>query len=118
MSFGMVFWLAIAAISIASIYFRHRDTESRNQVFQAMIDKGQPLPPDLFQKARNPMDGNRLIVGGIVLISLGFAALIFFSAMRYHGELDEAGFVPFLSAFPFCLGIGCLVAAYVIKRHG
>jgi len=118
MSLGIVFWLVIATIVVVAIYFRHRDTESRNQVLQAMIEKGQPLPPDLFQKMRNPMDGNRLIVGGIILIALGFAALIFFGAMRFYGEFDEEAFVPFVSAFPFCLGIGCLVAAYILKRHG
>jgi len=113
----MIFWLAIAAIAIAGIYYRHRDTESRNQVLQAMIENGQAVPPDLFDAARSPLDGHRLIVAGIILIALGFASLIFFGALAYFGELGNDLFVPFLSAFPFCLGIGCLIAARVIKRH-
>lgn len=116
MSDFMFFWLAIAAIVIAAIYFRHRSQEGRNGVLQTMIEKGQPVPPDMFQTARHPLDQHRLTVSGIILIALGFAAVIFFSALVHLQNLNER-FLPFLSAFPFCLGIGCLVAARFIKRH-
>ena len=115
MSIGMVFWAAIACIAIAAIHYRYQGEESRNKVLQAMIEKGQPVPPGLFEQQR-PMDGKKLVVSGIILISLGVALLIFTVALLYSGEVDET-FIPFFSAFPFCLGIACLIAARLIKRH-
>jgi cadmium resistance protein CadD (predicted permease) len=116
MSDFMFFWTAMAAIVIAAIYFRNQTQESRNQVFRTMIDKGQPVPADLFQEPRRPLDGNRLVVAGILLLSLAIAVTVFFSALTYFNEVDER-WLPYFGVFPFCLGIACLIAARVIKRH-
>jgi heme/copper-type cytochrome/quinol oxidase subunit 2 len=116
MSIGIVFWLVIAAIAISGIYFRHKAGDSRNQVLKTMIEKGQPIPDDLFDR-QTPMDGQNLMIGGIVLISIGVAMVIFFGAMSYYGEFDDNRFVPFVSAFPFCVGIALLICARLIKKH-
>lgn len=116
MSDFIFFWLAIAAIVIAAIYFRHRTQEGRNGVLQTMIEKGQPVPSHLFQEPRRPLDGNRLVVGGILLLSLAAAMGVFLSTLIYF-EAAKEFWLPFVAAFPFCLGIGCLVAARVLKRH-
>ena len=116
MSIGIVFWLVIATIAISGIYFRHRTVDSRNQVLKTMIEKGVPIPEDLFDR-KPPMDGRNLLVGGIVLISIGVAMVIFFGAMSYYGEFDDNRFVPFVSAYPFCVGIALLICVRLLKKH-
>ncbi len=116
MSDFMFFWLSIAAIVIAAIYFRHRNNEGRNGILQGMIEKGLPIPAHLFQAPRRPLDGNRMVVAGILLLSLSAAMVVFLSALIRFESLDD-NWLPFLSTFPFFIGIACLISARVIKRH-
>ena len=59
------FWLIIGAIVIASIYFRHQTAARRTQVVQAMVEKGAPIPPDLFQEPRRQaIDDGKLVQHG------------------------------------------------------
>jgi len=115
------FWLFIAAIAIASIVFRHLTAARRSQVIQAMVEKGAPIPPDLFQEPRRrPINGHTFIATGILLLGLAAGALVFFlalssSALNEHPEAPR--FVPFLSAFPFCIGIACLLVGRYLKSH-
>ncbi len=57
-----------------------------------------------------------LHAAGIILIGVGFAVAIFFTAPKWSGEVDER-FLPAISAFPFCLGIACLVVDRLIKPN-
>ncbi len=113
-----IFWLVIGIICVAAIYFRNARTVSRYQVLQAMIEKGQPVTTDIFDERlpRRRLDARQSFIAmGILLIGLGCGAAIFFTALTMH-EVDEP-FLPFLSAFPFCLGIACLVIGRVLKPN-
>jgi hypothetical protein len=115
------FWLIIGAIVIASLYFRHQTAVRRTQVIQTMVEKGAPIPSDLFQEPRrNPINGHTFIAAGILLLGLAAAALVFFLALTSAALNDHAQaprFVPFLSAFPFFIGIACLVTGRYLKSH-
>jgi len=115
------FWLIIGAIVVASIYFRHQTAARRTQVIQAMVEKGAPIPADLFQEPRrNPINGHTFIAAGILLLGLAAGALVFFLALSSPAinEHQEAPrFVPFISAFPFFIGIACLITGRYLKSH-
>lgn len=117
----VTFWLVIGVIALASIYFRHATARSRDQVIQAMAEKGQPLPPDFFTgPRRRAIDHRTFTATGILLLGLAAGALVFFlalssSVLNNHDEAPQ--FVPFLSAFPFFIGIACLVVGRYLKSH-
>jgi hypothetical protein len=116
-----VFWLFIAAIAIASIYFRHQTAAKRSQVIQAMVEKGTPVPPDLFQEPRRrPVNGHTFIAAGILLLGLAAGALVFFLALTsstFNSHEEAPRFVPFISAFPFFIGLACLAVGRYLKSH-
>mgnify|MGYP001546526042 CR=1 FL=1 len=117
---GTVFWLALATIIIAAIYFRHARTVSRHHVLQTMIEKGQPVSTEIFDERHYNRRGMEVwqsfLAAGIILIGAGFGMAIFFTALQWAGEVDER-FLPAISAFPFCLGIACLVVGRLIKPN-
>jgi peptidoglycan/LPS O-acetylase OafA/YrhL len=120
MELGHVIWLVIGAIAIAAIYFRHAKTVSRHHVLQTMIEKGQPVSTDIFDERQQPRRGievwQSFMAAGIILIGVGFAMAIFFTALQWSREVDEK-FLPAISAFPFCVGIACLVVGRFIKPN-
>jgi hypothetical protein len=119
MDSGAIFFLVIGAIAIAAIYFRHAKAVSRHHVLQTMIEKGQPVSTDIFDE-RNPRRRGleawqSFMAAGVILIGTGFAMALFFTALSWH-EVDEPH-LPFLAAFPFCIGISCLVVGRFIKPN-
>lgn len=120
METAIVFWLVIGAIVITAIYFRHAKAVSRHHVLQTMIEKGQPVSTDIFDERHVPRRGievwQSFMAAGIILIGLGFAMAIFFTALQWTDEVNER-FLPAISAFPFCLGIACLVVGRFIKPN-
>lgn len=116
----MFFWTAIAAIAIAAIYFRHAKAVSRHHVLQTMIEKGQPVSTEIFDERQNGRRGievwQSFMAAGIILIGLGFAMAIFFTALQWSDEVQER-FLPAIAAFPFCVGIACLVVGRLIKPN-
>jgi len=121
MSPFIFFWLMIAIIAVSALYFRYATGAKRSQVIQAMVEKGVPLPPDLFQEPRRrPIGSRTFIAAGILLLGTATACLVFFLALTSSvlNDHDQAPrFVPFISAFPFCIGIACLLVGRYFKSH-
>lgn len=115
----IVFWLMIAAIAVSAIYFRYATAAKRSQVIQAMVEKGAPLPPDLFQEPRRrPIGSRTFIAAGILLLGTAAGCLVFFLALTSNMFGDHEGapaFLPFISAFPFCIGVACLLVGRYFK---
>jgi len=120
MDLAVVFWLVIGAIVIAGTYFRNAAQVSRNEVIKTLLEKGHPLPPELFKEGR-PWDHRNFVAGGILLCGLGVAAAVFFWALTsglFGGPDNEhAKFLPFVSACPVCLGIACFLVGRYLKSH-
>ncbi|MBV9548968.1 MAG: hypothetical protein JO256_04770 [Alphaproteobacteria bacterium] len=118
----IIFWLMIGVIAVASLYFRHATAVKRTEVLQAMIEKGAPIPPDLFQEPRRrPVGSRSFVAAGILLLGTAAAMLVFFLAFisSRFGVPDRAGiaYLPFTSAFPFFVGIACLLVGRYFKSH-
>ncbi len=114
------FWLVIAAIAIAGMYFRYAASTARDRAIQAMAEKGLPLPPDLFQEPRRrPIGIRTFTAAGILLLGLAAAMLVFFWALTSSnfGDAAQERFLPFLSAFPFFIGIASLLVGRYYKSH-
>lgn len=117
------FWLAVVVIAVSAIYFRHATAAKRSQVIQAMVEKGMPLPPDLFQEPRRrPLGSRTFIAAGILLLGTAAACLVFFWAMTSTqfgppGHDDIPPFLTFTSAFPFFIGIASLLVGRYYKSH-
>ena len=117
----IVFWLVIAAIAVSAIYFRHATAARRSQVIQAMVEKGAPVPPDLFQEPRRrPIGSRTFIAAGILLLGCAAGCLVFFWALTssLFGDHDRPpAFLPFISAFPFFIGVACLLVGRYLKSN-
>jgi hypothetical protein len=119
----IVFWLMIAAIAVSAIYFRHATAARRSQVIQAMVEKGVPLPPDLFQEPRRrPVGSRTFIAAGILLLGTAAGCLVFFWAMTSSqfgppGNEEIPKFLIFTSAFPFFIGVACLLVGRYFKSN-
>ena len=116
---GAAFWLGLAAIVIAAIYFRHARTLSRHHVLETMIEKGQPVSTEIFDE-RNYRRGmgvrQAFLAAGIILIGVSCGMAILFAALQWTGEVDEK-FLPAIAAIPFCVGIACLVTSRLLKQN-
>jgi len=115
------FWLMMAIIAVSAIYFRHATAARRSQVIQAMVEKGAPVPPDLFQEPRRrPIGSHTFIAAGILLLGTATATLVFFLALTssmFNDRDHVPRFLPFISAFPFFIGIACLLVGRYLKSH-
>jgi hypothetical protein len=113
----IVFWLMIAAIAVSAIYFRYATAAKRSQVIQAMVEKGAPVPPDLFQEPRRrPIGSRTFIAAGILLLGTAAGCLVFFLALSSNQFGENAPhFLPFITAFPFFIGIACLLVGRYFK---
>ncbi len=117
----VIFWLTIGVICVAALYFRHATAASRSKVIEAMVEKGTPIPPDLFQEPRRRPFGSRtFIAAGILHLGVAAGCLVFFLALtsKTLNEHEHVPlFVPFVSAFPFFIGIACLLVGRYFKSH-
>jgi hypothetical protein len=114
---SIALWVLIAIVIGAIVYFRYRTSIERIRLMQSLIEKGQPIPPELLTgnaKKRDP------VARGIMLISIGLATGLFFWAMTsgYFGEKDPDSWLPFFGAFPLFIGIAYLTIGLYQRRHG
>ncbi|HEX2760765.1 MAG TPA: DUF6249 domain-containing protein [Rhizomicrobium sp.] len=118
MDVGVVFWLVIGAVAVAGVIGNSYAASKKNALIESLIEKGQPIPPALFE-GRKPYDWRGFMVGGVILLAAGIGLAIFFCALitwQVHDE--EQRFLPFISAFPISLGAACLLIARYLKNNG
>lgn len=118
MDVGVVFWLVIGAVAVAGVLGNSYAASKKNALIESLIEKGQPIPPQLFE-GRKPYDWRGFMVGGVILLAAGVGLAIFFTALitwQVQGEGER--FLPFISAFPITLGVACLLIARYLKNNG
>jgi hypothetical protein len=117
----LVFWSAIAAIAIVSIVFRFFEQHSRNKTLRILAEKGHTIPPEIFTS--NPISYHRTansFRAGILLMSIGIGAAIFFYAMTsnsiFEGPIRGVNWLPALGVIPFMLGFALFLIAIIERR--
>ena len=118
MDVGVVFWVVIGAVAMAGVIGNSYVASKKNALIENLIEKGQPIPPQLFE-GRKPYDWRGFMVGGVILVAAGIGLAIFFTALitwQVQGEGER--FLPFISAFPITLGAALLLIARYLKNNG
>jgi len=107
----LIFWGAIVLIVVLGNYFRYKSQSSRHRVIETMVQKGQPVPPELLAgrdqysyRYHNP------IQSGIFLMCIGIALAVFFWAMTGGGNFMDSNdhipnWLPVIGIFPFMVGL-------------
>jgi hypothetical protein len=115
----MVFWIAVCVIAVSAIFFRHRTRVSRDRLLQSLVDKGQPIPPELL---RPHASGSRSFFcswrAGVILICLGIAIFLsqYFGSFYGGGPFEAFGRRGFGAVFPFMIGVAFVTIALVERR--
>lgn len=101
----IAFFGTVVSLVALGLFAAHRKNLLLHGTIRAMIEKGQPIPPELLkpqEAARRP--GNDLRKG-LVLSAVGIALLLLFSTL--HG-LPAA--IAALGFIPLCMGIAFIIA--------
>jgi hypothetical protein len=115
MDVAVVFWLVIGAIAVAGVIGSSYRATKKNALIERLIEKGQPVPPELFN---NPYNWRGFMIGGVVLTSVGVGLAIFFTALiTWQVQGEGQRFLPFISAFPITLGVALLLIARYLKNN-
>ena len=106
-----IFWSAIVIIVVVGNYFRYRSQASRHRVIETMVQKGQPVPPELLAgRDRYAYRYYSPIQSGIFLMCIGVALAVFFWAMTGGGDFMDSkdhipNWLPVIGIFPFMVGL-------------
>ena len=117
---AMGFWLFIAAVVVAGIWFDVRKRESQQETLRRVVESGQHLDPAMIDKLLAAGGGPSRIdrdlkVGGLIVIfvSPGLAILGWFLEKLQPNLFDVMLGVALMVGF---VGIGLLVAGKVSER--
>jgi len=117
MDVSVVFWLVIGAVAVAGVIGNSYAAAKKNALIESLIEKGQPIPPQLLE-GRKIYDWRGFMVAGVIFATSGVALLIFFLALTTWQVTDpEQRFLPFISAFPISIGVAFLVIARYLKNN-
>jgi len=92
-----------AIIIWAVSHYRHKTQKAHSDVLIAMIDKGEPITPEIIESIgvqKKPKDHD--LRRGVILIALGIAALI---TAQFTSEIDVKNGFRALAMFPLFVGI-------------
>jgi len=107
------FVFVLALLLIISLGNAHKE-KLRHETIQRALEKGQPLPADVFSQAAlspeflksladRPRNDRR---GGLVAIAVGIGLYVFFDAMQSEGVPDG---VKWVGLIPGLIGVALLV---------
>lgn len=114
---AMAFWAFIAACVVGGIWDSIRKREAQHETLRRMIESGQDVDQALMDKllgTAKQVDRD-LKIGGLIVVCVapGLAALgIFVSQQNPDALFPLLG----VAALVACVGIGLLVASYVVGR--
>lgn len=117
MDVAIVFWLVIGVIAVAGVIGSSYRETKKNALIESLIEKGQPIPPQLFEGSK-PYDWRGFMIGGVMSTAVGVALAIFFWALTTWQATDpEQRFLPFISAFPIVIGVALIAIARHLKNN-
>lgn len=115
------FWLFLATVVVAGIWYGIREREAQHETLRRMIDGGQTIDPALLNRLLPHGVGSsrrlarNLQIGGLIvlLVAPGLALLGWLANLQTGGWL-----LPMLgaAALTACVAMGLLVASAVVAR--
>ena len=114
------FWLFIAAVVVAGIWYDARRKESQQETLRRIVESGRDIDPAIIDRVIGVSEGQKLArdlkVGAYVVLPLapGMALLAVFLGMIAPEPRAALLGVSILMAF---IGTGLLLAAKMVERH-
>jgi len=117
------FWLFIASIVAVGVWYDIRKRESQHETLRRVVESGQPIDESLTDKLLSITGGvpsrqldRDLNISGLLVLSIapGLTLMGWIMSMTLEGNLLYI--MLGVSALMVCIGIGLLVAAYVVRR--
>src|SRR3954462_11582763 len=103
---GIVATFGLPLLIVAVIlYYKHRRLRLTPETIKLLAEKGQPVPPELLRPPGQPHAGLR---GGLVLVGLGLALMVFFA--QIHGPWS-------IGLIPGLIGAALLIAWAIESRR-
>ncbi|MDD5138924.1 MAG: DUF6249 domain-containing protein [Verrucomicrobiales bacterium] len=101
---GIVMGCSIPIVTVGLLlYFRHRKNQMLHETVRAMVDKGVPVPPEMFTSSENsPKRTRNDLRTGLILTGLGIGVVAF---------IGKAGWIV------FCLGLAFLAIAWFQTKN-
>ena len=112
----MTFWVIVAIIAICAIFFRYRESVSRDRTIQTLAEKGQPIPPHLLHGDYYRGYGywgwryRRPYRAGIILICVGVAIFLSSAGRRGFDPNDWHNWATSGALFPLLIGVALVVS--------
>lgn len=115
---SVIFWGAVLLMVFCSSLFGYLERRSRYRAIEKIVEKGQPVPPELF--TRMPYDRRNWhyhhpAASGIFLMCIGVALAVFLWALEGGGDVITNGHIPnwlpVIGIFPFMVGLARLLGA-------
>lgn len=98
--------IPIVAI-VGGLIYRWNAEQARHETIRRLVEKGQPIPPELLPRSRRTVplmrDTRSPLHHGIKLVAVGAGLAVMFWVMRPDSWLWSIGLVP------LCLGLGYLL---------
>jgi len=129
----IAFFAMIAAIVLVPKYLRSRDRERLHETLRLAYEKGQPVPPELFDALQGAQvdpppappvvdRAERDLRTGVVWLAIGLGLLMVggvFYAMLYNtgGAIETGCTFAALAAVPLCVGLAFVVLSVIARRR-
>lgn len=79
------------------MFFSYWKARSLHRTVRMMVEKGQPVPPELFVEHRTPARARNDMRKGVVLLMIGLGLIIFFGVVAdWDDGVWAIGMIPFL----------------------
>lgn len=117
----IIFWGAIVLIVFFSSYFGYRSRASRYRLIETMVEKGQPVPPELLTNGHHGHYAHNYssVQSAIFLMCVGVALAVFLWALGsngFGGNEGVPGWLPVVGIFPFMVGLARLLGWFTERK--
>ena len=106
-------------IVVSAIFFRYRARVSRDRLLQSLVEKNQPIPPELLRRdAGNTGYSFCSWRAGVILICIAIAIFVsqYFGSFYGGGPFDGFGRRGIGAVFPFMIGVAFVTIALLDRR--
>ena len=118
------FFTMIVLVVAVPLWFGYRKRQGRIKLIETIIDKGQPLTPELLEGIDKAVDGKSqphvsTMGNAITLILVGVALAVFFLLMALSSHSGGHGdyFLVAIGLFPIAVGAARLIDYLYHKRQ-
>jgi hypothetical protein len=107
------FWIFLAVIIVTAGLFGYLKSRSRDRAISDIVQRGQPVPPEMFELTPQTSRVG-LLIGGLVMLVIGIA-LWRVGLSIVHAHQSPAG-SELVGLFPGGIGLALLISYFMSGR--